>query len=96
MKNISILLPYKENFTPEYAGAVSLYVKDTSIRSKFKKNIRIYGNTEYKKIFNLDYINIKMDKNPLKSGSKSYVENFLNFEKINPSEIIEVHNRPVY
>ena len=27
---ISILLPYKENFSPEYAGAVSLFVKDTA------------------------------------------------------------------
>ncbi len=34
---ISILLPYKENFSPEYAGAVSLFVKDTTLRSKYKK-----------------------------------------------------------
>ena len=25
---ISILLPYKENFSPNYAGAVSLFVKE--------------------------------------------------------------------
>ena len=34
---ISILLPYKENFSPIYAGAVSLFVKDTVKISKFKK-----------------------------------------------------------
>ena len=34
---ISILLPYKENFSPNYAGAVSLFVKDTVSLSKFKK-----------------------------------------------------------
>ena len=33
---ISILLPFKENFSPNYAGAVSLFVKDTSKISKFK------------------------------------------------------------
>ena len=38
---ISILLPYKENFSPNYAGAVSLFVKDTSKISKYKK-IYIY------------------------------------------------------
>ena len=27
---ISILLPYKENFSPIYPGAVSLFVKDTA------------------------------------------------------------------
>ena len=31
---ISILLPYKENFAPNYAGAVSLFVKDISEVSK--------------------------------------------------------------
>ena len=47
---ISILLPYKENFSPIYPGAVSLFVKDTSNISKYKKNIIVYGNTKYKKI----------------------------------------------
>ena len=34
---ISILLPYKENFSPNYPGAVSLFVNDTLKLSKFKK-----------------------------------------------------------
>ena len=46
---ISILLPYKENFSSENAGAVSLYVKDISVNSKDKKNITIYGDTVNKK-----------------------------------------------
>ena len=33
---ISILLPYKENFSPSYAGAVSLFINDTLNISKFK------------------------------------------------------------
>ena len=51
---ISILLPYKENFSPEYAGAVSLFVKDTTLRSKFKKDITVFGHTEYEKKFQLN------------------------------------------
>ena len=35
---ISILLPYKENFSPDYPGAVSLFVYETSKISKFKNN----------------------------------------------------------
>ena len=46
---ISILLPYKENFSPIYPGAVSLFLKDTIPLSKFKKKIFVYGNTQYKK-----------------------------------------------
>ena len=37
---ISILLPYKENYTDNYAGAVSLFINDTTKLSNFKKNIR--------------------------------------------------------
>ena len=33
---IGILLPYKENFSPEYPGAVSLFVNETSKISKYK------------------------------------------------------------
>ena len=34
---ISILLPYKENFSPSYAGAVSLFINDTVKISNYKK-----------------------------------------------------------
>ena len=36
---VSILLPYKENFSPEYPGAVSLFVYETSKISKYKKKM---------------------------------------------------------
>ena len=45
---ISILLPYKENYSPEYPGAVSLFVNATSKLSKYKSNITVYGSTNYK------------------------------------------------
>ena len=93
---ISILLPYKENFSPTYAGAVSLFVKDTTLRSKYKKVITVFGHTEYKKIFNVNYVNIPFGKKIFQSGSKSYVSKFLNIEEQNPSNIIEIHNRPNY
>ena len=41
---ISILLPYKENFSPDYPGAVSFFVSETK-KSKYKKFITVYGNT---------------------------------------------------
>ena len=46
---ISILLPYKENFAPNYAGAVSLFVNDITNVSFFKKSTYIFGNTNSKK-----------------------------------------------
>ena len=93
---ISILLPYKENFSPEYPGAVSLFVYETTKISKFKKDITIFGNTDFKKIFNLKYQNIKLIKNPFSSQTRDYVKKFIQLEKNNDSTIIEVHNRPSY
>ena len=93
---ISILLPYKENFSPIYAGAVSLFVKDTTKISKFKKYITIYGNTDLKKIYNLKYKNINLKKNIVQSGSRIYVNEFLKHEMDSPSDLIEIHNRPNY
>ena len=93
---ISILLPYKENFSPDYPGAVSLFVYETTKISKYKKNITIYGNTDFNKKFPLKYINIDTKKNVLSSQTKDYVKKFIKLEKINKSSIIEIHNRPTY
>ena len=93
---ISILLPYKENFSPEYPGAVSLFVYETSIISRFKKNITVYGSTELKKKFPIKYINIELTNNLLSSQTKNYVRKFISIEKQVKSSIIEIHNRPSY
>ncbi len=93
---ITILLPYKENFSPEYAGAVSLMVKDTCLNSKYKKNIKVVGYTKYRKKFNIDYHNIDLNKKFLFSTTKEYLKKFIFWEKTNKSDIIEIHNRPEY
>ena len=93
---ISVLLPYKENFSEDYAGAVSLFVKDTVVNSKYFKSTYIFGNTNFKKKFLKQYVNINLKKKLLQSMSKIYVDNFLKEEKIINSDIIEVHNRPNY
>ena len=93
---ISILLPYKENFSPSYAGAVSIFINDTMKISKFKKNITVYGNTSEKIKFNKNYINLNYNKSFIKSTTKSYISEFLKQEKKNNSDIIEFHNRPSY
>ena len=93
---ISILLPYKENFSPKYAGAVSLFVSQTVKFSNFKKDIIIYGNTHYKEKLLNNYINLNLKKGILQSNSKSYVDEFIKSELNKKSDIIEVHNRPNY
>jgi len=93
---ISILLPYKENFSPEYPGAVSLFVYETTKISRFRKNITVFGNTNFKKKFPIKYVNIDIKKNILSSQTKNYVNKFIQLEKKINSSIIEIHNRPTY
>tara|TARA_B100000767_G_scaffold156919_2_gene147536 strand:- start:5903 stop:8038 length:2136 start_codon:yes stop_codon:yes gene_type:complete len=94
---ISILLPYKENFSPSYPGAVSLFVNDTCLLSKYKKKITVFGSTTYKKKFDISYVNIDLGKNLITSQSKNYINKFIKFEKKRKkSDLIEIHNRPNY
>ncbi len=93
---ISILLPYKENFSEKYAGAVSIFVRDIALNSNYFDTTYVYGYTTLKKIFLKKYINIPLKKNIFQSTSKIYVEEFLKKEKMFNSDIIEVHNRPNY
>ena len=93
---ISILLPFKENFSPSYAGAVSLFINDTLKFSKFRKNITVYGFTDYKKKFKNKYINIDTKKKLFQSQNRDYVNKFIEIEKKESSNIIELHNRPIY
>jgi len=93
---ISILLPYKENFSPNYAGAVSLFVNDITKISKYKNKINIYGSTKFQKKFLLKYHNLELPKEFIKSQSKTYIEEFIREELSKPSSLIEIHNRPTY
>ena len=93
---ISILLPYKENFSPNYPGAVSIFVNSTNLVSKFKNDITVYGSTDYKKRLSKNYINISLSKKLLQSQSKDYVEKFYILQREKRPDIIEIHNRPIY
>ncbi len=94
--SIAILLPFKENYSSNLAGAVSLFINDINKKSRFKSKTTIYGSTDERKFLSRNYINIKIKKNFFKSSNISYVKEFLKIIKKNNTKIIEVHNRPVY
>jgi glycosyltransferase involved in cell wall biosynthesis len=95
---ISILLPYKENFSPTYPGAVSIFLNSVIRLSKYKNNITVFGNTQYKEKYKIKYKNIDISKKILGLGSQTikYIDKFIDLEKKSISDIIEVHNRPLY
>ena len=82
-KDIFIILPFKESLNPNYAGAVSLYVKDTTNYSKFKKRISIISSDNFK------------SKSQL-FRNKNYIINFCEKYRSSNIKIIEIHNRPEY
>jgi glycosyltransferase involved in cell wall biosynthesis len=92
---IAILLPYKENFSKNETGAVSIFVSSINKLSKYKDNINIFGSTIFKPL-SINYENLNFKKKFYLSSSKTYVENFL--QKINNRkfDILEIHNRPHY
>ncbi|MDC0455098.1 glycosyltransferase, partial [Candidatus Pelagibacter sp.] len=81
-KDIFIILPFKESLDPASAGAVSLYVKDTTKFSKFKKRIQIISSDDFNKsdLFR----------------NRNYIINFCKKYKKKDIKIIEIHNRPEY
>jgi len=93
---ISILLPYKENFSYDKAGAVSLYVKDISANSFFKNNIKIYGDTISKNKLLKNFVHLDTGKRFYLSKTNAYIDEFIKYEQKQNSDIIEIHNRPSY
>ena len=93
---ISILLPFKEDYTAKYSGAVSIHVSNLFNYSKLKKNTTIFGNTNSKKYLTNNFTNIKINPTVLTSSNIKYVKKFISLHENNEPNIIEIHNRPNY
>ena len=94
--SIAILLPFKENYSSNQAGAVSLFINDIDKKSKFRNHCKIYGSTNTKNFLSNNYVNIKINKSYFKSSNVTYVKEFLKIIDKEKTRIIEVHNRPAY
>ena len=68
---ISILLPYKENFSIKKSGAVSLGVNDILKNTPNKNNTFVFGKTDEKKFLDKNYININVKSVIFKHAGRS-------------------------
>jgi len=93
-KELAILLPYKEQYTINKAGAASIWVKDYLKHSNLKNNTTVYGNLHKKdKPITNNFKNILIDNIFLKKNlyyTKKFYEHCINQKH----KIIEIHNRP--
>lgn len=89
-KKIAIILPNKEDFTKDNAGAASLWVKNFNKYSYYNETL-IYGNASSQNYLTKNFVNL--NKKYFIFHSKSYLNQF--FNKIPKSiKVIEIHNRP--
>ena len=93
-KKIAILLPYKENYCTNKAGAASIWIKDYLSGSKFSNDTTIYGNLEKndKPITN-NFKNINITEYFV-NKNLSYTKKFYEHCIKEKHKIIEIHNRP--
>ncbi len=93
---IAVLLPFKEDYTSKYSGAVSIHVSNLLKHSLFNKQTFVYGNTKRKKFLTKNFINIKINSNILSSNNKKYLSKFIDLNNKDVPDITEIHNRPTY
>ena len=93
-KNIAILLPYKEKYNLDKAGAASIWVKDYLSISKLKRQTLIFGNLDKKdKPLTKNFVNIDLTKTFIRKNIQ-YTKHLYDYHLKNKFNIIEIHNRP--
>ena len=93
-KDIAILLPYKEKFNINKAGAAAIWVKDYLTSSKLKSRTIVYGNLDNKdKPLLSNFRNINLNKIYIKKTTSYTAKLYEEYLK-NKFRIIEIHNRP--
>ena len=93
-KNIAILLPYKEKYNLNKAGAASIWVKDYLSISKLKSQTLIFGNLDKKdKPLTKNFVNIDLTKTYIRKNIQ-YTKHLYDYHLKNKFNIIEIHNRP--
>ena len=93
-KNIAILLPYKEKYNLNKAGAASIWVKDYLSISKLKRQTLIFGNLDKKdKPLTKNFVNIDLTKTFIRKNIQ-YTKHLYDYHLKNKFNIIEIHNRP--
>ena len=95
-KEIAIILPYKEIYSNNYAGAASIWIKDYNKLSSLSNKTLIYGNLDKgKKPLTRNFKNLKITKTAF-SKTKKYISLFYKDYQKYKFKLIEIHNRPEY
>jgi len=95
MLNINIILPYKETYSKNIAGAVSILVSQLSLHSIFKKKIKVFGSVSLNNPLTKNYYGTFVKKPIFYLSRTNYYLHLLKKKILNNSNaLIEIHNRP--
>ena len=94
---IASILPYKENYTKNGAGAVALWISEFLRDSMYRNSTFVFGSTLNNNFLTRNYINIdqKQITSRLNSTTKQYSQKIIEKIKNSNFDIIELHNRPI-
>lgn len=92
--NIAVLLPFAEDFSPNKAGAISLFCHDISLLSRYRKNLVFYGRDGVVPYEKFQYQGLKPRWRFLLGRNKGLAAAFLHFIQKKMPDLIELHNRP--
>jgi UDP-glucose:(glucosyl)LPS alpha-1,2-glucosyltransferase len=91
---IAILLPEGERFAPEGAGAVALWVRDTSRASRHRAAIRIYGHAVARPFEGLDFRALAPAWGGRLGRNLGLAEGLRRELDARADTLVELHNRP--
>jgi glycosyltransferase involved in cell wall biosynthesis len=90
---IATILPPGEHFSPAAAGAIALFVRDTTLNSAYHENITVYGrkDTIQRRFANIRYQAIQP---PLTifGAERAYISGLVDRLRKDKPHLIEVHN----
>lgn len=90
------ILPYKEYYDRDRAGAVALTVRDFCEMSEFKKDIVVLGGQQCDNPLTPNYQQLHFKTSFFGRKNDAYLEEALIFLKSRNVKLIEVHNRPIW
>jgi glycosyltransferase involved in cell wall biosynthesis len=95
MYEIATILPPSEHFTHAAAGAIALFVHETSITSAYQEHITVYGNDEGKQrqLSGVKYKGVTPSMRLLFGRNGGYARALVELLRQRPVGLIEVHNR---
>lgn len=93
--DIATILPPSEHFTPAAAGAIALFVQDTTVGSAYQSHITVFGShlDKERRFSGSKYQGVDPSLQLLLGRNKSFTRGLIEALRKRPVGLIEVHNR---